>query len=442
MGARIRYRIEDLLTGKEIWKNYLFLKESQWWDAERTKEFQRQKLIRLLRHCYKNVPVYSKLMKEAGLHPDNLEGDEVLTRLPVIDKQFILGHAVDFIPYNRNSIRGIQHGKTSGTTGQVLHYMNDAASRSVVWASFLRFKDWMGYDPRNPFIIFRGRNFVSESRIDRLRLHAVDYIKNYRTLDAYKLNDEDIDRLLRLLDKYPKAVIRGYVLTMVDISRILKRRGISYSLQAVNTTAEPLLDFHRKIIGSVFNCGIFDQYGCGEIGGVSYECDGHEGMHITEEHVIVESDKNGELIITDLDNYCFPFIRYRTGDKGTISELPCTCGRKSGLIKVIDGRTSDNIIGLNGMSLHWGYFHHLLIYTGIASERNMIKFQVIQNEPGVMTINLVSDTLDENDKSNIAGRVREKLGPMRVNINNVNDIPHDQSGKFRAVISGLSNYKE
>ncbi len=312
MGNRIRYKVEDLLTGKEIWKNYLSLKESQWWDAERTKEFQRQKLSRLLRHCYNNVPVYRKLMKEAGLHPDNLYGDQVLTGLPVIDKQFILNHSEDFIPSNNNSIRGIQHGKTSGTTGQVLHYMNDAVSRSVVWASFLRFKDWMGYDPRNPFIIFRGRNFVSESRIDRLRLYAIDFIKNYRTLDAYKLKDEDIDRLVRLLDKYPKAVIRGYVLTMVDIARILNRRGLSYSIQAVNTTAEPLLDFHRKIIGSAFNCGIFDQYGFGEIGGVAYECDRHEGMHITEEHVIVETDKNGELIITDLDNYSFPFIRYRT----------------------------------------------------------------------------------------------------------------------------------
>ncbi len=77
--------------------------------------------------------------------------------------------------------------------------------------------------------------------------------------------------------------------------------------------------------------------------------------------------------------------------RGNISDLPCACGRKSGVIKGIDGRTSDNVVGLNGMSLHWGYFHHLLIYTGIASERNMVKFQVIQTEPGLITINLVAE---------------------------------------------------
>ncbi len=36
---------------------------------------------------------------------------------------------------------------------------------------------------------------------------------------------------------------------------------------------------------------------------IAYECDNDKGLHIAEERVIVETNENNELIITDLDNY-------------------------------------------------------------------------------------------------------------------------------------------
>jgi hypothetical protein len=68
----------------------------------------------------------------------------------------------------------------------------------------------------------------------------------------------------------------------------------------------------------------------------------------------------------------------------------------------------------------------------------MVKFQVIQPDSGLLSLNVVSDPLDENDKSNLIRLICEKLGPMEITVNNVKDIPADKSGKFRAVISGRS----
>jgi len=436
MNKRFRIAIEDLFTGKHIWQNYKFLEQSQWWDQERMAAYRREKLTRILEHCYRNVPAYSELMRNAGVGAEDIGSDGILQALPVIDKQYILDHYNDFLPLNYRSIKGVQHSKTSGTTGQVLNYTNDAGSRSMVWASFMRFKDWMGYDQNSLFIVFRGRNFVTESMFARMRLKVTDLIKNYKTFDAYNLRESDIDRLVDVLNKNENVVLRGYVLNLVDIASALKSRGLVFHLKAVNTTAEPLLDFHRGLLSQVFSCDVFDQYGFGEIGGVAYECNHHSGLHVTEEHVIIETVNGGEMVITDLDNYSFPFIRYRTGDKAQMKNELCSCGRNSQLIKSIDGRTSDNIMGLNGNSLHWGYFHHLLIYTGIATKRNMIKFQVLQPEPSKLVLNLVSDPVDSEEKKRLTDLIIQKLGPMEVTVNNVNDIPKDVSGKFRAVISG------
>lgn len=437
MNQKIRFKISDLISGKHIWENYVFLKDSQWWDVEKIEEFRRLKLINLLNHCYQFVPAYNLIMKQSGLHPDNINSIDVLKQLPVIDKQYILDHYNSFLPTNISSIKGVKSSKTTGTTGQVLKIMNDANSRSMVWGSFQRFRDWMGHNPENLFIVFRGSNIVKENLFSKTKNLIIDLIENSRTMDSYLLDDKNILVLMKLLENNPKAVLRGYVLNIVDIATILKKKGQSYSLQAVSTTAEPLLEFHRKTIKETFNCGIFDQYGCGEVGGVAYECDHHNGLHITEEHVIFETDNNNEIILTDLDNYSFPLLRYKNGDQAILSDQACTCGRNSKLIKTILGRVSDNIIGINGLPVHWGYFHHLLIYTDIATRRNLVKFQVIQNSINEIIFNIQSDPLDQSEKETIINILHNKFGIDNITVNNVNEIPSSESGKFKAVISNI-----
>ncbi|OFX23715.1 MAG: hypothetical protein A2041_09575 [Bacteroidetes bacterium GWA2_31_9b] len=439
INKKIRYQVEDVLSGKNVWGKYVFLKESETWDKSRIEEYQLTKLRQLLEHCYNNVPAYRGFMKQSGLNPDNITSLETLKQFPIIDKQYILNHYNDFIPTNISKIKGVKSSKTSGSTGLILKYFNDSNCRSVVWGSFLRFQDWMGRDFNNRYIVFRGRNFINESIFSKLKNGFVDYLEHSKTLDSYNLQDKDIEVLVNLLKKNPKAILRGYVLNIVDIASILKNKGLSYSIQAVSTTAEPLLDFHRKIIQDTFNCGVFDQYGCGEIEGVAYECNQHKGLHVTEEHVILETDNNDELILTDLDNFSFPFIRYKNGDKVLLSKNKCTCGRDSKLIDKIIGRSSDNVIGLNGNPVHWGYFHHLLIYTNIATNRNLQKFQIIQKSLSEIVVNIQSDPLSENDKNILIDEIKAKLGEIHVVVNNVENIPHSETGKFKAIISYVTN---
>ena len=93
-------------------------------------------------------------------------------------------------------------------------------------------------------------------------------------------------------------------------------------------------------------------------------------MHINAEHVYVEclkengepaaAGESGELIITDLDNYGMPFIRYRIGDVGMLSDRKCNCGRGLPIMETVGGRTFDIIVGTNGRHLGGNFWTLIL----------------------------------------------------------------------------------
>ena len=86
-------------------------------------------------------------------------------------------------------------------------------------------------------------------------------------------------------------------------------------------------------------------------------------LHITAEDIIVEiiddngqvlpAGESGEIVVTHLRTTEFPFIRYRTGDIGTLATEPCQCGRGLPVLANVEGRTTDFIIAADGYSNAW-----------------------------------------------------------------------------------------
>jgi phenylacetate-CoA ligase len=106
----------------------------------------------------------------------------------------------------------------------------------------------------------------------------------------------------------------------------------------------------------------YDNYGLTELTGpgVSFECEYRNGLHVNEDHFIVEvinpetlmpvgMGEEGELVFTTLTKQGFPLIRYRTGDISALIEGPCACGRTTVRMKRVFGRTDDMMIidGIN-----------------------------------------------------------------------------------------------
>jgi phenylacetate-CoA ligase len=121
--------------------------------------------------------------------------------------------------------------------------------------------------------------------------------------------------------------------------------------------AEPWSEAMRGQLEKSLHVTALDNFGLTEVmgPGVSFECEAHTGLHVNEDHFIVEvvspttlqpvpAGVEGELVITTITKEGFPLIRYRTGDLTTLSQEPCRCGRSLGRMSRVHGRIDDLII--------------------------------------------------------------------------------------------------
>ena len=121
--------------------------------------------------------------------------------------------------------------------------------------------------------------------------------------------------------------------------------------------AEACSDALRARIEQRWGISATDNYGLTEVigPGIAGECEHKSGMHIAEDHFLVEvldpaSDEPvpdgevGELVVTSLTKECSPVLRYRTGDLSRVTREPCACGRTTARMGKIIGRTDDMFI--------------------------------------------------------------------------------------------------
>ncbi|MCK5082740.1 MAG: glycosyltransferase, partial [Candidatus Omnitrophica bacterium] len=120
---------------------------------------------------------------------------------------------------------------------------------------------------------------------------------------------------------------------------------------AVHSTYETLLPSTKKLIKRYLNCEVFNQYGCSEVGPVSFNCR-LGNNHIFNDTVYVDvmpaHDLNrpevGRVVVTHLKNYVMPFIKYFNGDFAyVLKDQECECGLRSPIMGDIVGR-EDEII--------------------------------------------------------------------------------------------------
>jgi phenylacetate-CoA ligase len=107
----------------------------------------------------------------------------------------------------------------------------------------------------------------------------------------------------------------------------------------------------RAVIEQSFDAEAFDHTGMTELGPTGFSCTARDGVHLVESEFIFEVI-DGELVATNLGRWGSPLIRYRTGDRVTLSRDPCPCG--SAFAKLVGGITGrvDDMITVRGVNLY------------------------------------------------------------------------------------------
>ncbi|MDY0151906.1 MAG: hypothetical protein RBS43_06490 [Candidatus Cloacimonas sp.] len=434
----LSYYIQDILTGKSVSQYYKLYTATQWYQEDAMEALRVSKLRKLVEHCYLHVLYYKKHMLSIGMVPSDIKRISDVDNFPILTKEIIRSNYQEFIPDNLKYIKGVKSGYTGGTTGLPLLKRTDANTRSSTWALYARFLNWMDIaDSDFKLSLIEGfgqKKGSTRSKLRTLLIDRLSHTASINTYDDYSVNKERIENILKAKNV---SYIRSYTQFLYNLARDYKNEGKRFTVRAITTTAEPLLAHQREVFREVFSCETFDQYGCGEIGGLAFECDNHKGLHISEERAIVATDSDGKIIITDLDNYAMPYIRYMNDDEIELASEPCSCGRKSQLIKAMKGRVVDYLYGIEGQKLHSSYIWTIVFSTGIAPKVNLQKFQVHQVAQDRILFKHVSDVMDQKDKDVITHLLQEKLGNITIEFIREEYIENSASGKYRPIINDI-----
>jgi phenylacetate-CoA ligase len=440
----------DKITGRYTICAYKELMKTQWLSAEELIKYQEKKLRKLIKCAYENVPYYHSLFRRNNLKPDEIKTVEDLKKIPVSDKESLKRDKTypnNLFAKNLSS-KKVKFGNTGGTTGNPLILARDVNERSYTWAAYWRWLSWMNLKRGDKTATIWGQPIIDNWRYKRMINSILSFINNEIRLNSFNLTGDIMGSFTKKVIKYKPKRIHGYASSLSAFAKYVEENGIELPSMVVSTTAEVLEPIWRQRFEEIFKNQVFDQYGCGECCSLAFECDAHEGLHITSEHVIIESlmdgernygENEGEVVLTNLDNYFMPFIRYKNGDVIKTSDDLCSCGRNLPLIKRIGGRIGDVLVTPAGKFLHLDYFTDLLNQIKWNNKYDIRKYQLVQEAKDKIIWTIVAKSIpSEKEIEKLLLVVEKDFLGVELKINFVEDIACEPSGKYRYVKSNLT----
>ncbi len=419
---------------RKAWNLYHLMK-SQWQPYEELSDLQNKKLRAIIRHAYENVPFYRQKFNSAGVSPEDIKTVDDLLKLPITTKQEVKENFPDRIVAKDVDISKCWLPHTSGSTGMPLKVAYDEAAEDFQKAVALRPNLSCGQKPWD-----KWADITSPDRIHNKKWFQKLGIFNPIGISLFLEPKEQI----AALEKIKPGIIDGYSSSIYLLAKALQEKGSDkIHPKIVYGTAELLTNEMREYINSTFSVEMYDQFGCVELGRTAWECPAHSGYHIDVEAVVMEfirdgkqvlPGERGEIIYTSLYNYAMPLIRYAIGDIGVPSDRVCPCGRGLPLIERVEGR-ADAFIQVPG-----GRIFSPIIWTILLRRfPEIARFRVTQEKIDKIRIQIEpKGTFSQSIIEGVTKRVLDTLGgEVHIEIEPVDVIPRDNSGKVRSVVSKI-----
>jgi phenylacetate-CoA ligase len=414
---------------------YLYrMRKNQWEPNSTLRKLQTDKLRKLIDHAYAHVPFYKQLFDSYRIKPNDIRQLEDLTRIPVSTKKHIQDAPLNSITsqiHRRSRCVRITTSGSSGTPLELFYEKSDFSCLNMNWLRPLLAHD---VKPWYRKMEITGPHNISTSK------GWYNYLGLWKS-QAISVFESPQD-WLDLLIAYKPDILYGYSGSLKLLAQHIKKHGFPHPNPRFIFGVSDLVDQEcRELVSETFQKKLIDLYGSAEAGCIAWECPECEGYHINIDTVIVEFlnsqesnsiENQGRVIITNLYSYAMPIIRYDLGDIGALSDKKSTCGRELPLMRVIEGRADSFVILPSGIRLSPMFFFGIMkpiegisqwrIHQDLTSSISVLV--VPSKEISPQTILLIKKRIVEN--------ISEEL---TVEIKVVDNIPPDQSGKLRAVIS-------
>jgi hypothetical protein len=368
--------IEARYLDEVIWTTRL----RKLWEARQLGVAPRLLHRRMWEHAETTVPAYA----EGGEH--GAARGRLITRDEVRGEGARF-HSRIFLPDD------LVVARTSGTTGVPLSVVRDPAS--FYGFAYDTFSTVFRSIPELTGPLVRGgcAMAVINDNPHRVAFEQVHPALNFAFVRRLILShDERVDAsvLMKVAEAAP-PLLYGRPRSIVRLARVAECSGILglYSPRAILCSGDNLHSDERAFIERTFRAPVYNAYGSEECGFLAIECSLHDGLHVLAERAVVESlpvgaqepkaSGSGELVITGLENWAMPMIRYRSGDWGVVSTAPCACGHSGTTIKNLSGRDSPYFI-VNGTRVNPSIFN--VIFESLPVRQ----FQVCQEEDDFLRV--------------------------------------------------------
>lgn len=410
---------------------------SQWLSPAEIDEIQQKKLQKMIHHAYENVPYYRRLFDSVGIKPGEIRDPNDLLRVPITTKK-----QIQALPLNEITAKGLRidhctQVRTSGSTGIPLTVLIGPKDLRVRGAVFMRSLFESGYRLTDKTV--RVTNVFRE-----VPRHWYQFlgIRREEVIDVF----QKIDDQIRQLQEAKPDILNGLPASLRLIAETIKQRKIEgIRPKRIITGGEILSEETRETLQEGFGATVVDFYNSWEFGNIAWECDRHAGYHINTDSVLFEliregkrvpPGERGEVFLTGLNAFAMPFIRYRIGDIGVLSDRRCACGRGFPLLERIEGRTDDQITLSKGRVIS-----PFTITTVLRFIPGIGQFRFVQKSEREFEVNMIrGNDFDLNTLEKIKTRLEKILGTdAQINVEVVDEIPRDPSGKIRAVLSELNH---
>ena len=437
------FRFLDALRGRKTISRLHFLRKSQYWDKQTLEEWQLNRLNELLSGASQYSPYFKKVLAEVSLPLTSLKDIE---KLPILTKKDIRENYQDICNRSIPKKRFVHH-MTGGSTGEPMHFYWDTRGQDWNRASVYRSSEWANTALGEKSIQMSGSHY-DYNEMQNFKNKIVYFLQRYRDCPVSFLNDEKLEQYYQEIMSFKPTSIWGYSSGISILAQYIQKHHKNTDfgfIKAIMPSSETLRKEQRSLINDVFGDNkVYDQYGSRECY-IATECSEHNGYHIHAETLLVEivdkdghaqnKGETGRVIITDLSNQAFPFIRYEIGDIASYAGYEkCGCGINLPKIKSVDGRIADLII-LSDRVLTPPNF------TILFSDKQGIKtFQIRQNEIDKIDVLLeVTENFDDAVKDYVYNSLSDLCGDeTTINIKIVENIEVPTSGKRRFIISTIS----
>lgn len=319
---------------------------------EELEQLQLERLQATLNRVYGRVPFYRKKFDALGFSPEDVTSLADLARLPFTTKDDLR----DNYPYGlfavpmREVVRIHASSGTTGTSTVVGYTRNDIRT----WANLVARILTMGGVTKDDVVqisfgygLFTG-GFGLHYGAERIGASVIP------------ASSGNTPRQIKIMQDFKTTALVGTPSYALLIGDTLREMGLSPSALSLKWGlfgAEPWSDALRQEIEERLGIVATDNYGLSEVigPGVSGECLERKGLHINEDHFILEVvdpttlqpvplGEVGELVLTTLTKEAFPMIRYRTRDLTRILSGDCPCGRTGRRMSRVLGRSDDMLI--------------------------------------------------------------------------------------------------